>query len=198
MYMRLLVLALTCMTVCGFVIAHDAGRAAPMLGLLAISHGKAFVYTTADHLLPGVHIQLQYPDSKGLLKCCIKLSGRSLGRPVAVADSASDALLGHQLYRYEWKTAPDHSKKTAFFGAAVIGGMHVKVETDLESNGEKLRIGDGHGGFQKTIHICLGMEGANLFLIEQREVKQQLYYAFGYEVRQTCDPKLFELRSAQS
>jgi hypothetical protein len=177
-----------CLALCGcFTVKAD--QPSLQLGFVASIRGNAYLYTTASRIPPMSQIQLQYPEPGSAAACCISLKGSSLDKPDVTVDPASDVIKGNTIYRYALKIVPDVFAKTPFVGSAIIGDQ--RVIPDAQSGGEKLALLDERSGVARSADICLGAEGANLFLIEKGQIRSQLYYSFGYDVKQTCDPKLF-------
>jgi hypothetical protein len=183
-----------CLALCGcFTVKAD--QPSLQLGFVASIRGNAYLYTTASQVMPMSQIQLQYPGPGNSASCCISLKGGSLDRPDTTAGPASDVITGNTIYRYALKIVPDVFAKTPFVGAAILGDQ--RVTYDAQSGSEKLVLFDEHSGVARSADICLGTEGANLFLIEKGQIKIQLYYSFGYDVKETCDTKLFQSPRAQ-
>ncbi len=90
---------------------------------------------------------------------------------------------------------PAALKGNPFIGAAVIGTP--AATADGASVGTLLRIGTTPSGNASHVEVCLGSEGSNLFVIADGKLTSQLYYAFGYDVTATCDPRLFDLPAAR-
>lgn len=164
-------------------------------GFVASAGGTAYLYTTDGQLSATTPIQLQYPGGKGAARCCLHLQGSALEAPSGSSGPVTDALLGNPVFRYRLKQMPAALKGDPFIGAAVIGTP--AASADAASAGTILHIGTASTGNTRRVQICLGSEGSNLFLITGGKLASQLYYAFGYDVTATCDPKLFDLPAAQ-
>jgi hypothetical protein len=185
-------LACTTATACVTGQAKDAGAE---IGFVATADGAAYLYATDSHLAAATPIQLQYPAIKGAVQCCLRLQGSALESPGESTGPVTDALFGHPVFRYRLKQMPAVLKGDPFIGAAVIGAP--TVSNDPASAGTILHIGTASAGNVPRVQTCLGSEGRNLFLIAGGKLKAQLYYAFGYDVTATCDPKLFDLPTVQ-
>jgi hypothetical protein len=159
------------------------------------THDMAYLYTKDSHLSATTSIQLQYPSETGAVNCCLRLQGSALDVPSKSAAPVSDALYGNPIFRYRLKHLPAALKSNhLFIGAAVIGAQ--TVNPDAASAGTSLHVQVMASDSSSTVKICLGSEGSNLFLIVGGKLKSQLYYGFDYGVTATCDPKLFELPTA--
>jgi hypothetical protein len=191
-YRIFIVLACATAAACATGQTKDAGIET---GFVATVDGDAYLYTTDGHLSATVPIQLQYPGAKGAMQCCLRLQGSALEAPSGSTGPVTDALFGNPVFRYRLKQIPAALKGDPFIGAVVIGMP--TVSTDSASAGTILRIEAASAGDARRVQICLGSEGSNLFLIVDGKLRTQLYYAFGYDVTATCDPKLFELPTAQ-
>jgi hypothetical protein len=172
--------------------AKDAGIE---IGFVATADGTAYLYTTDGHLAAATPIRLQYPAGKGAVQCCLRLQGSALESPGGSTVPVTDALFGNPVFRYRLKRMPAALRGDPFIGAAVIGAP--TVSTGSASAGTILHIGTASAGNAPRAQTCLGSEGSNLFLITDGKLKAQLYYAFGYDVTATCDPKLFNLPTLQ-
>lgn len=192
MHRIFIVLACATAAACATGQAKDVGTET---GFVAAANGTAFLYTTDSHLVATTPIQLQYPASKGTVQCCLRLQGSALEAPSGSTEPVTDALFGNPVFRYRLKQMPAALKGDPFVGAAVIGTP--TASTDSASTGTILHIGATSAGNTRQVQICLGSEGSNLFLIADGKLRTQLYYAFGYDVTATCDPKLFDLPTAQ-
>jgi hypothetical protein len=164
-------------------------------GFVAAANGTAYLYTTDGHLSAATPIQLQYPAGKGATQCCLRLQGSALDAPSGSTEPVTDALFGQPVFRYRLKQTPAALKGDPFVGAAVIGTAAVSAEA--ASAGTVLQVATASAGHSQQVQTCLGSEGSNLFLIDAGKLQSQLYYAFGYDVAATCDPKLFDLPAAQ-
>jgi hypothetical protein len=164
-------------------------------GFVATADGTAYLYTTDGHLSAATPIQLQYPAAGGAVQCCLRLQGSALEAPSPSTGPVTDALFGHPVFRYRLKQMPAALKGDPFIGAVVIGAP--TVSNDPASAGTTLHIGTVSAGNAPRVQTCLGSEGRNLFLITGGKLKAQLYYASGYDVTATCDPKLFDLPTIQ-
>lgn len=189
----LIVLACTAAAVCAAEPAKDVARVET--GFVAATDGIAWLYTTDGHLAATATVQLQYPTAGGAVQCCLHPQGDALEAPGASTEPVTDALFGNPVFRYRLKRAPAALKGDPFIGAAVIGAA--TVSADPASAGTILHIGTASAGNTPRVQTCLGSEGSNLFLIADGKLKSQLYYAFGYDVAATCDPKLFDLPAAR-
>ena len=164
-------------------------------GFVATADGTAYLYTTDGQLSAATPIHLQYPAGKGAVQCCLRLQGDALEAASGSAGPVTDALFGNPVFRYRLKQMPAALKGDLFIGAAVIGAPTVRADT--ASAGTTLHIGAAATGNASRVQICLGSEGSNVFLITDGKLTSQLYYAFGYDVTATCDPKLFDLPTAR-
>ncbi|TPG04256.1 hypothetical protein EAH75_19235 [Rhodanobacter glycinis] len=192
MHRILIVLACATAAACATGQTKDAGIET---GFVATVDGAAYLYTTDSHLSATIPIQLQYPGAKGSVQCCLRLQGDALEAPNGSTGPVSDALFGNPVFRYRLKQMPAALKGDPFIGAVVIGAP--TATADATSAGTILRIGTAPSGNTSRVETCLGSEGSNLFLIADGKLRTQLYYAFGYDVTATCDPKLFDLPTAQ-
>jgi len=192
MHRILIVLACAVAAACATGQAKDVGTAA---GFVATADGTAYLYTTDGHLAAATLIQLQYPAASGAVQCCLRLHGSALEAPSGSTGPVTDALFGNPVFRYRLKQMPAALKGDPFIGAAVIGAPTVSAGS--ASAGTVLYIGTASAGDAPRVQTCLGSEGSNLFLITDGKLKAQLYYAFGYDVTATCDPKLFDLPTVQ-
>jgi len=192
MHRILIGLACTTATACATGQAKDAGAE---IGFVATADGAAYLYTTDGHLAAATPIQLQYPAGKGAVQCCLRLQGSALESPGGSTGPVTDALFGSPVFRYRLKRMPAALRGDPFIGVAVIGAP--TVSNDPASAGTILHIATASAGNTSRVQTCLGSEGSNLFLIADGKLKAQLYYAFGYDVTATCDPKLFDLPTVQ-
>ncbi len=182
--------------VCANAAACATGQAKEAeAGFVAAANGTAYLYTTDGHLSAATPIQLQYPVGKGAAQCCLRLQGSALDAPGGSTEPVTDALFGQPVFRYRLKQTPAALKGEPFVGAAVIGSAAVSAET--ASAETILQIATTSAGHPRQLQTCLGSEGSNLFLIGDGKLRSQLYYAFGYDVTATCDPKLFDLPTAR-
>jgi len=192
MHRILIVLFCATAAACATGQAKDVGIEA---GFVATADGTAYLYTTDGHLSATVPIQLQYPGAGGAMQCCLRLQGGALEVPSGSSGPVTDALYGNPVFRYRLKQMPAALKGDPFIGAAVIGAPTVGIGP--ASAGTILYIGTASASGAPRVQTCLGSEGSNLFLIADGKLKAQLYYAFGYDVSATCDPKLFDLPTFQ-
>jgi hypothetical protein len=182
--------------VCAAAAACATGQAKEAeAGFVAAANGTAYLYTTDGHLSAATPIQLQYPAGKSAAQCCLRLQGSALEAPSGSTGPVTDALFGQPVFRYRLKQTPAALKGDPFVGAAVIGPA--AASTKGASAGTVLQLATTSAVHSQQMQTCLGSEGSNLFLIEGGKLQSQLYYAFGYDVTATCDPKLFDLPTAQ-
>lgn len=188
--MRCVIIALTCTatTTCAAPKTGDVGVEA---GFVASANGSAFLYTTDGRLAPTTPIQLQYPATRDAVACCLRLLGSALDPPSVSAEPVSDALFGNPVFRYRLKQLPPPLQGDPFVGAAAIGAR--PVSTNTASGRTIMRVEAASPTRVAIVETCLGSEGSNLFLIADGKLKTQIYYSFGYAVKATCDPKLFDL-----
>lgn len=193
--LRRALIALACATAVACAAEPAKDPAGVETGFVAAADGTAWLYTTDGHLSAATSIQLQYPATGGAVQCCLRLQGDALEGPSQSAEPVTDALFGNPVFRYRLKQTPAALKGDPFIGAAVIGAP--AVSADPASSGTILYVETASAGNALRVRTCLGSEGSNLFLIAGGKLKAQLYYAFGYDVTATCDPKLFELPMVQ-
>jgi hypothetical protein len=119
-------------------------------------------------------IQLQFPDKKGRLKCCLRISGNYL-TSVPSGEAASDAISGDLLFHYKLKPNSYFYKNMPFVGIAVVGNAKIlqikETELSIKTRDQKI-----------SASLCTSQEGVHVTSRYGDKILSDAYLALGYSL----------------
>ena len=149
-------------------------------GIISINADREVNLFLPRRLTSDEHVVFQYPDERGMARCCFQ----SAGRHFVLRESephASDMLTAAPLARYRLGTPLKSEVGTPFFGIAVVGArMKVRQVAD-----RSLVVRSAH--HRIMIRSCTSEEGLHVIDSEGTNVLSDLYFGFEYQLEHpTC------------